>query len=125
VLLLLDAHALLWFLSEDPQLAPGATASISDPANDVLVSASTIWEIELKGALGRLKAPEALVDVVEAAGFDGIPLTGRDAERAARLPPHHRDPFDRMLLAQALRFDATIVSRDRAFRAYDVPILPA
>lgn len=125
MILLLDAHTLLSWFANAPTLDPSARSSISDPANDVLVSASTVWEIEIKRALGRLRAPESLVDAAEAAGFGTIAVHGRDVEGAARLPLHHRDPFDRMLVAQAQRLGAVIVSRDRALESYGVPILPA
>jgi PIN domain nuclease of toxin-antitoxin system len=125
VILVLDAHALLWWLRRDPGLDPTAQASISDSINDVIVSASTIWEIEIKRALGRLDAPDGLVDAIQAAGFEELPVTGRDAEDAARLPPHHKDPFDRMLIAQAQRLDAFVVSRDAAFAAYELNVLRA
>jgi PIN domain nuclease of toxin-antitoxin system len=125
VILLLDAHALLWWLADDPTLAEGARSAIRLPANDVLVSAASVWEIEIKRGLGKLVAPEGLVEAIEAAGFDALPITAADAERAGRLPPHHRDPFDRMLVAQAARLDATIVTRDVSFGAYDIDVLPA
>jgi PIN domain nuclease of toxin-antitoxin system len=125
MIFLLDAHALLWALADDRRLAAPARSVIVDPTNDVLVSAATVWEIEIKRALGKLDAPAELVQTLESVGFTGLPITGADAERAARLPAHHRDPFDRMLVAQALRLDATIVSRDRAFAAYEVNVLEA
>ena len=125
MILVLDAHALLWWLRRDADLDPTAQASISDSLNDVLVSASTIWEIEIKRSLGRLDAPLGLVEAVGTAGFYELPVTGRDAETAARLAPHHGDPFDRMLIAQAQRLDAVVVSRDRAFTRYDVHVLRA
>jgi PIN domain nuclease of toxin-antitoxin system len=124
MILLLDAHAFLWWL-RDEELDRPARDSIAAPANDVLVSAATVWELEIKRTLGKLRAPDDLVATIEAVGFGCLPILGEDAVRAGRLPLHHRDPFDRMILAQALWLDATIVSRDRAFRAYDVPILPA
>jgi PIN domain nuclease of toxin-antitoxin system len=125
VILLLDAHALLWWLTDDPDLADGARSAIADPANDVLVSAATVWEIEIKRALGKLEAPTGLVAVLEPAGFGSLPITTGDAESAGSLPPHHRDPFDRMLVAQAKRLDAVVVSRDQSFAPYDVEVLPA
>jgi PIN domain nuclease of toxin-antitoxin system len=125
VILLLDAHALLWWLADDPTLAGGARAAIRDPSNDVLVSASSVWEIEIKRALGKLTAPDGVVEAIEAAGFDALPITAADAATAGRLPSHHRDPFDRMLVAQAGRLEALIVSRDRSFAPYDVEVLPA
>lgn len=125
MILLLDAHALLWWLSDDPTLQAAAHRSIADPENDVLVSAATIWEIELKRVAGRLRAPETLLDAIRDAGMETLPITGADAAAAAALPMHHADPFDRMLVAQAQRLDALIVSRDRALDAYQVEVLPA
>lgn len=125
MILLLDAHALLWWFDNAATLDPMARASIGDPANDVLVSAATVWEIEIKRASGRLRAPAGLVDAIASAGFTGLAVGGRDAEAAARLPVHHRDPFDRMLIAQAARLDAVLVTRDVAFRPYGVEILRA
>jgi len=125
VILLLDAHAVLWWLADDPDLDPVARSAIADPTNDVLVSAATILEIAIKQALGKLAAPAGLVAAVEEAGFDVLPITGRDAESAGTLKAHHRDPFDRMLVAQADRVGAVVVSRDRAFLAYGAEVLPA
>ena len=125
MILLLDAHALLWWLRDEPSLDRAARASIADPANDVVVSAATIWELEIKRALRKLKAPDDLLAVLETEDFDCVPIHGDDAIRAARLPMHHRDPFDRMVMAQALRLDAVVVSRDQVFDAYGVPVLRA
>lgn len=125
MILLLDAHALLWWLDDNPELAAQARDSIADPLNDVLVSAATVWEIEIKRALGKLQAPMGLVDVLEPAGLGALPITLRDAESAARLPGHHRDPFDRMLVAQAQRLDAILVTRDEVFPQYGIETLPA
>jgi PIN domain nuclease of toxin-antitoxin system len=125
VILLLDAHALLWWLADDRQLAVEADQAIRTPVNDVLVSAATVWEIEIKRALGRLEAPEELVQAIGTAGFAELPITGADGVRAARLARHHQDPFDRMLVAQAGRLDATVVSRDPVFDRYGTPRLPA
>jgi PIN domain nuclease of toxin-antitoxin system len=120
MIVLVDAHALLWWASDDPKLGEPARRTIADPANVVLVSAATIWEIEVKRVAGRLDAPENMLQDVGAQGFDVIPITGADAVAAARLPAHHRDPFDRLLIAQALRLEAIVVSRDRDFAAYGV-----
>ena len=125
MILLLDAHALLWWLADDPQLDAAATRSIADPSTGVLVSAATVWEIEVKRAAGRLRAPTPLLDAIRESGMDTLPVTALDAVTAAELPMHHSDPFDRMLVAQAQRLDALIVSRDRALQEYDVDVLPA
>lgn len=123
--LLLDAHALLWWLGDDPTLSAGARASIAEPSNEIFVSAATVWEIAIKTALGKLEAPGSVAAALDAAGFDELPVTAADAEAAGALPPHHRDPFDRMLVAQATRLDAVIVTRDGVFTAYGVRVLSA
>jgi PIN domain nuclease of toxin-antitoxin system len=120
MIVLVDAHALLWWAQDDPKLAEPARRTIADPANAVLVSAATIWEIEVKRVAGRLEAPDHILEEAERNGFDVLPLTGADSVSAANLPEHHRDPFDRLLIAQALRLVAIVVSRDRAFAAYGV-----
>jgi PIN domain nuclease of toxin-antitoxin system len=125
VILLLDAHAVLWWLADDPALHPAARSAIADPANDILVSAASIWEIGVKRALGKLAAPTGLTAAIDDAGFSVLPITGDDAERAGSLPAHHRDPFDRMLVAQAGRVGALVVSRDRTFADYGTDVLPA
>lgn len=125
MILLLDAHALLWWLADDSQLDSAAARSIADPANDVVVSTATVWEIEVKRVAGRLRAPAELLDAIRQTGMDTLPITAPDAVIAAGLPMHHGDPFDRMLVAQAQRLDALIVSRDLALHAYDVHVLPA
>ena len=125
MILLLDAHAVLWWLADDPALDPAARSAIEDPANDVLVSAASIWEISIKRALGKVEAPPDLVDALTTTGFDVLPVSGSDAERAGSLPAHHRDPFDRILVAQAERLGAIVVSRDAAFVAYGTDVLTA
>ena len=125
MILLLDAHALLWWLTDDKQLSDAARRSISDPANTALTSAASIWELEVKRVAGRVDAPSDILEALEGAGVDALPVTASDAVDAARLPAHHRDPFDRMVIAQAVRLDAVVVTRDRAFAAYDVHVLTA
>lgn len=125
MILLLDAHTLLWWLADDPELSEQARRAIADGANDALVSAATVWEIEIKRAIGKLSSPDDLVDVLEPSGLGSLPITLRDADSAARLAPHHRDPFDRMLVAQAQRLGAVVVSRDEIFGAYSVEALTA
>lgn len=123
--LLLDAHALLWWLADDPNLGRPARDAIADPANDVLVSAGTVWKIAIKRRLGKLDAPGNLVATLNELGFEDVPITGIDGERAAGLEPHHRDPFDRILVAQAARLDAVVVTRDPVFDSYGTKTLPA
>jgi PIN domain nuclease of toxin-antitoxin system len=116
--LLLDAHALLWWLADDPSLGQSARDLISDTANEVFVSAATVWEISIKRALGKLEVPDDLVGALGTEGFTEAPILASDGERAGSLDPHHRDPFDRMLVVQALRLDAAVVTRDPVFAHY-------
>lgn len=124
--LLLDTHAFLWWLSDDPTLAPIAREVITDPASLVHVSAATVWEIAIKAHLGRLDAGSAdMVHEITANGFVELPMTARHAHTAGWLPRHHDDPFDRMLIAQAQTEALTVVTRDPAFQRYDVALLSA
>jgi PIN domain nuclease of toxin-antitoxin system len=116
--LLLDAHALLWWLADDPSLDRHARDLIADPTNEVIVSAATVWEIAIKRAIGKLSAPDGLAAVLERSGFIEAPVTAADAERAGGLEAIHRDPFDRMLVAQAVRLRAVVVTRDPIFLRY-------
>ncbi len=125
MILVLDAHTVLWWLADEPSLSSEAASAIDDPANQVLVSAATIWEIEAKRQAGRLQAPADLLAALEQAAILTVPVTAEDAVAAAGLPRHHADPFDRMLVAQAMRLDAIIVTKDRALAAYGIEILPA
>lgn len=120
--LLLDTHTILWWLAGD-ELSDDAAEVIADADNLVVASAASIWEIEIKRRLGKLDAPDTLAEVVPEAGFEPLDITFEHASAAGRLPVHHRDPFDRMLVAQSQAEHLTIVSRDRAFERYDVPLL--
>ena len=119
--LLLDTHALLWWL-EGRELADDVSARIADPSTLVAVSAASIWEAAVKEALGKLSTPEPLGSAAVAEGFEPLAVTFEHADRVGRLPAHHRDPFDRMLVAQAQVEGLTIVTRDPAFDAYEGPI---
>ena len=122
--LLLDTHTLLLWLS-DSRLESTARDHIADPTNPVFVSAATAWEITVKQALGKLTTPDDLASVVASGGFEALPISFDHAVTAGRLPPHHRDPFDRILIAQAKHEGLTIVTRDSAFAAYDVATVAA
>jgi PIN domain nuclease of toxin-antitoxin system len=123
--LLLDTHALLWWLFKLPQLGRAARTVIAAVENEVFVSAVSGYEITYKRALGKLAAPDDLESQVTALGFSGLPVTLRHAVVAGDLAQHHKDPFDRLLIAQAQTEGLTIVTSDRQVGAYDVPILPA
>lgn len=120
--LLLDTHALLWWLNDDPALPLGARAAIA--AEETHVSAASAWEITTKHRLGKLPLDGGLAsDVAGVAfreGFVLIPMSFAEAEAAGRLPGPHRDPFDRMVIAQALARNLTLVSNERSFDAYGV-----
>ncbi len=123
--LLLDTHAFIWWLSDVPQLTRLAHDGIADPRNEVLVSAITGWEIAVKRAKGRITAPDNLGTIVTERGFTHLPLNFQHAEQAGRLPMHHRDPFDRFLIAQAQCENLILVTRDARIRRYDVRTLAA
>lgn len=122
--LLLDTHAFLWWLDGNRRLSDTARRAIEDAANDVVVSAVSAWEITTKHRIGKLPRAEAVARDVAGAiasqGFEELAITVTDAERAGRLPGPHRDPFDRILIAQALGHDVAVVSLDRAFDRYGV-----
>lgn len=122
--LLLDTHALVWALSA-PRRLPRATAlAISAPENLVYVSAASTWELAIKAGLGKIDVDlEELLAAAQETGFEELPVRLRHTARVRGLPPHHRDPFDRMLIAQALEENATLVTPDTAVRAYDVRTL--
>lgn len=123
--LLLDTQVLLWWLADDASLGSKARRAISDPQTEVLVSAASAWEIAIKKALGKLQAPDDLEDQIRKNDFTALPITIAHALRAGGLPPHHPDPFDRMIVGQALSEGLTVVTADKRLRLYQVPIVPA
>lgn len=123
--LLLDTHVLLWWLADDPRLGAGARAAIADPDALVAVSAASAWEIAIKSAAGKLRAPPELEQQLRRERFVPLPIRVAHAVRAGELPPHHADPFDRMLVAQAELESLTIVTRDPLVSRYGVATLAA
>ena len=120
---LLDTHIVLWWLSGHSNLPLRAHTVIADPEIEVLVSAATAWEIAIKSAAGRLDIPDDLSSALEANDFDALPISVAHALGVGRLPLHHADPFDRMLIAQAMIEGLTLISVDPRFRGYDVELL--
>lgn len=120
--LLLDTHTFLWWRTNDERLNLAAREAIS-LADIVFVSAASAWEAHIKMALGKLDLPEAFSAGVADSGFRELPIHFTHAERAASLPHHHRDPFDRLLVAQALCEHLTLVSHDQVLKPYDLPII--
>lgn len=122
--LLLDSHTLLWSADDPSRLSPAALASLRNPANDLLLSAATVWELAIKVGLGKLTLSMPYRAWMETAITDLhlalVPITVEYADRLATLPPHHKDPFDRLMIAQALVSGIPIVSADGAFDRYGV-----
>jgi PIN domain nuclease of toxin-antitoxin system len=121
--LLLDTHAVIWFTENAPQLSTSAAAAIEDPGNDILLSAVVAWEIAIKRGLGKPLVANNYVDVMLAAGSREIPVGIAHAQKVESLLPHHSDPFDRLLVAQAMAEGAAIVTNDQRIRRYDVSVL--
>lgn len=123
--LLLDTHVFLWALSNAAELTASARAAIVDPRNEVFVSAITGWEISVKRAKGKIRAPANLATLIVDRGFTHLPLTFHHAEQAGNLPMHHRDPFDRFLIAQAQAEGLVLVTRDARIPLYGIRTLSA
>lgn len=119
--LLLDTHIALWAITGDANLGEEFLERLRhDP--DIFLSPISLWEITIKQAIGKLAGPDDLAERVRDMGFRELPVTHAHAIAAGRLPPHHRDPFDRMLVAQATMEGLTLVSRDESIALYDVDI---
>lgn len=121
--LLLDTHAALWFLSGDERLGQSARHHLTDDANRVLLSAAVVWEVAVKRSLGKLVVPEEYLSLLLGAGVQALAVSLDHAAAVEGLPWHHRDPFDRMLVAQAFIEGAALVSRDDAIRRYGVTLI--
>jgi PIN domain nuclease of toxin-antitoxin system len=123
VKLLLDTHAALWWLADDARVGRDAERQLSDETNRVLLSAAVIWEVAIKRSLGKLQAPPDLAQTLLDAGAQPLAVTLDHAAGVEELPWHHRDPFDRLLVAQALAEGAVIVSQDVRLGQYGVSLL--
>lgn len=122
---LLDTHAFLWWLADDPKLSAAARDAITTPEALLYVSAVTVWEVAIKRQLGKIQVDGDLIAEIAANGFLELPITAKHAQEAGDLPRHHEDPFDRMLIAQARLEGLTLISRDGQFEAYGVQPLRA
>ena len=123
--LLLDTHAVLWSLSAPDKLIRTARTALEDAGNEVFVSVVSGWEIAIKRALGKLHAPDDLEAGIRRQGFVPLLMTFHHAELAGALPPHHADPFDRMLVAQAQAEGLVLVTRDARMALYGVRTMEA
>jgi PIN domain nuclease of toxin-antitoxin system len=125
--LLLDTHAFLWWLAGDERLSGRARDAIGEELDPIFVSAASVWEITTKHRLGKLPGASAVIgdlaDVIDSQGFVALPISVRHGQAAGALPGPHRDPFDRVLIAQAMLDDLVLVSNERAFGAYGVQLL--
>ena len=121
---LLDTHAFLWWIADSGRLSGMAHSVIADETNDFLISAASAWEVATKFRIGKLPGGEVvalnIAGHIAGQGFEELAISVADAERAGRLPGPHRDPFDRMLIAQALLRELTVVSADPVFDRYGV-----
>ena len=120
--LLLDTHVFLWWRANSSRLTAAARRPVAT-ADAVLVSAVSAWEIAIKLSLGKLRLAGPFAWMVDDSGFTALPVTFAHAEQLAALPRHHGDPFDRMLIAQAKVEGATLLTHDRTFEPYDVPVI--
>jgi len=125
VKLLLDTHAMLWALARPQDLSTETRELVRDPSNIVFASVVSAWEAEIKRALGKLRVPEDLSDQLRHSRITELPLRLHHVRALRDLPSLHKDPFDRMLVAQAKADGLTLVTRDRRLRGYGVPLLPA
>ena len=121
--LLIDTHILLWADERPRRIAQPLHAAMRDAANELVVSAATVWEIAIKRAIGKLRFDRPIVATVLALGFEILPVTGSHAEHAGGLPPHHNDPFDRLIIAQAYLEGMVLGTQDRLMRPYAVATL--
>jgi PIN domain nuclease of toxin-antitoxin system len=121
--LLLDTHVLLSLFFEDGRLSRPAQEAIEREDSQLIVSTVSVWEIAIKRSIGKLEAPENVIERIDEAGARILTITPRHAHATGELPLHHRDPFDRLLIAQAQLEGCAIVTGDSAFSAYDVPVV--
>jgi PIN domain nuclease of toxin-antitoxin system len=121
--LLLDTHAALWWLAGDKRFSEKVSNLMTDTANQVLLSAAVAWEVAIKSSLGKLDAPDDFAATLLGAGAQALPVSIKHAETVKELPWHHRDPFDRLLIAQAMIESAAVATHDGAFHRYGIQVI--
>jgi PIN domain nuclease of toxin-antitoxin system len=122
---LLDTHTFIWGQANDLRLGPATIEIMVDPSAPVYLSVASAWEMSIKAARGRLEVPDDLGAILDEAGFDVLTIDLRHTDEVRRLPLHHKDPFDRMLVAQARVEGLALVTSDPAMAAYDVDLIDA
>jgi PIN domain nuclease of toxin-antitoxin system len=123
VRLLLDTHVFVWWDDENPALSRELRDAIADPVNEIYVSAASVWEIAIKRRRGKIAFTRGIKETVLRNGFRDLPITPDHAEHAGGLPPHHHDPFDRMLIAQTVLESMALGTQDEMMRPYGVPTI--
>lgn len=121
--ILLDTQIFIWCDQQPRMVEPRSLAALQDIGNDVFVSVASIWEIAIKRAIGKLQFAAPIAETVEKLGFGLLPIASAHAEHAGELPRHHNDPFDRLIIAQAVLEGLLLATRDRAMQLYEVPTL--
>jgi PIN domain nuclease of toxin-antitoxin system len=120
---LLDTHVLLWWLDDHSPLSSSARQTINHERNEIFVSAASLWEIAIKKNAGKLTAPDDLLTILQQSRMSVLPINAQHAMTAGALPDHHSDPFDRMLIAQAMIEDLTIMTHDKVMQTYNAACL--
>jgi PIN domain nuclease of toxin-antitoxin system len=120
---LVDTHAMLWAFGEPSALSPAARNAIADPSNLIIVSSASLWECAIKASIGKLDLPDDFFDSIPEAGYEVMPIRLSHLNVYRTLPMYHRDPFDRMLAAQAIAEGLVLISRDPEIARYEVEIL--
>ena len=115
---ILDSHILIWWLADAPELTIESKLIIENADNEIYISAASVWEISIKQKMGKLYVSDNLLQIIADSGFNLLSMTAKHAEYAAKLPMHHRDPFDRMLIAQASIEEVCLISHDSIFKNY-------
>ena len=123
--LLLDTHVFIWWMSGSANLGSMAIKQISDPENKVFISAVSVWEMMIKRQLGNLECPDNLDSIIEELGFEQLNISAQHAVQTGHLPMHHKDPFDRMLIAQSQVDGLQIITKDERFSDYQVSLIDA
>lgn len=123
--ILLDSHILLWWLENPSRLHPSTRSAINNPENEAYFSAASLWELGLKRAKGKLKFRDGIAETLTEDGFQALSITVAHAERSIKLPPIHHDPFDRLLIAQAIQEGLVIATRDRMMLQYCTNVIEA